>query len=120
MHAIWFFPCEQNLSGRSRVHREHGADGDGVTKTRHAFGSSNAHALVALAAVQLSAFASRVTQGVQRGVGGSEKFVLASCGREFSNACAENEAAVHIASHQTVMLQCACESVSGRTSKSRR
>ena len=113
MHAIGFLPCEQNLCRRTGVHREHGADRDGVAEAGHPLCCGNAHSLIALPSVQLCALAGCVAQCVQDRCGRNEQLVFACCRREFGDAAAEHESAVEVTRDKSVMFERAGESMGG-------
>jgi hypothetical protein len=117
MHAIWFFPCKQNLRRRTCVHCEHCSDWNCVAKSGHAFGGCNAHTLITLTTVKLRAFAGGIAQCVEGRGSGRKKFVFASCCCKFGDASTKNEAAIHVTSDEAVVFESAGQSMGGRASE---
>ena len=113
VHALGVLPGEQHLGGRAGAHRELGADGDGVAQAGGALGGGDAHAVVALAAPQLRRLAGDVAQPGEHGAGGGEQAVLAGGGRQLGQPGAEDEAALHVAGDEPVVLEGDGEPVRG-------
>ena len=88
------------------------ADGDGVAQAGRALGGGDAHAELALAAPQLGGLAGDVAQPGEHGAGRGEQPVLAGGGGELGEPGAEHEASLHVARHQTVVLERDREAVS--------
>ena len=105
MHALGVLPREQHLGGGAGAHGELGADRDRVAQPRGALGGGDAHAVLALAAPELRGLAGDVAQAGEHGAGGGEQAVLAGGGGELGQARAEDEAALHVAGHQAVVLE---------------
>ena len=81
---------------RRREHRHGGAHGDGVAQADGALGVGDAHAHVALAAVELGRLVCLVAQGGEHRARGGEQVVLAGGGGELVEARAQDETALRV------------------------
>ena len=118
MHALGVLPGEQHLRRRASPHRQLGTDRDGVAEPRWPLGRSHAYAVFALAAPQLSRLASDVTQACEHGAGGGKEAVLTGRRRELGQPRPEDEAALHVARHEAVVLKGDGEAVSSGSGES--
>ncbi len=115
VHPLGVLPGEQHLGGRAGAHGQLRADRDGVAQPRRALGRGDADAVVALAAPELGGLAGDVAQPRQHRAGGGEQPVLAGGRGELGEPRAEDEAALHVAGHEPVVLEGHREPVGGRT-----
>ena len=76
-------------------------------------GGGDADAVLALAPPQLGGLAGDVAQSGEDRAGGGEQAVLAGCGGELGEPRAEDEAALHVAGDQAVVLEGHREAVGG-------
>lgn len=120
MHPLRVLPGEQYLRCRPGRHGELAADGHGVAQTGWTLGGGHADAVLALAPEELGGFAGDVAQPGQHRTGGSQQPVLTGRGGQLAQAGAEHEPALHVASHQPVVLERDGEPVSRRPGQSRR
>ena len=120
VHALGVLPGQQHLGGRPGAHRQLGADGDGVAQPGGALGGRHAHAVVALAAPELGGLAGDVAQPGEHGAGGGEEAVLAGGCRELGEPRAEDEAALHVAGDEAVVLERHRETVCRGSGQARR
>ena len=95
------------------AHGQLRADGDGVAQAAGPLGGRDAHAVLALAAPQLGRLAGDVAQPGQHGAGGGQQPVLAGGGRQLGQARAQDEAALHVARDEAVVLEGDREPVRG-------
>ena len=114
MHPLGVLPGEQDLRGGAGPHGQLGADGDGVAQAGRALGGGDADAELALAAPELGGLAGDVAQPGEHGAGRGEQPVLAGGGGELGEPGAEHEASLHVARHQTVVLERDREAVGRR------
>jgi hypothetical protein len=115
VHALGVLPGQQDLGGRAGAHRQLGPDRDGVAQAAGALGRGDADAVLALAAPELGGLAGDVAQSRQHGAGGGEQAVLTRGGGELGETRAEHEPALHVACHQSVVLECHGEPVRSRS-----
>ena len=110
VQTIGFLPGEQDLCCRAGLHRERRTKGDAVTQsTRDSFGGGNADPFVALASVQLRAFAGGVPQCDENGRCGGQELVLTRGAGQLGQPRTEDESPVDVSRHQAVELQRGCE-----------
>ena len=112
-NAVLVFPGQQHLGGGTSLHGQLGAHRDGFVHAGGACRGRNAHAPVALAAVQLGGLVSFEAELLQDRVGHSDELVSNGCGCEFGQAGAEHEASLHVAGYEAVVCQCHGEAVRG-------
>ena len=105
VHPLRVLPGQQDLGGRAGAHGQLRADGDRVAQARRALGGGDAHPVLALAAPQLRGLAGDVAEAGQHGAGRGEQPVLAGGGGQLGETRAEDEAALHVAGDQSVVLQ---------------
>ena len=117
MQTVGILPSQKNLGGGTGFHRQHGTHGNGITQAGGAFHSGDAHALIALAAVNLRRLASTIEQGLQDRAGGGQQTILACCGGKFGETGAEYESAMLVAQYETVAFQCNSQTMCGRSSE---
>lgn len=113
MEPVGLLPGEQHLGGRAGEHGQGGADRDRVAQTHRALGGGDADAVVALAPEQLRALGGVVAQGVEHGARRGQEPVLPGRAGQLGEAGSENEAALHVAGHEAVVLQGDREAVRG-------
>ena len=117
VQTVGILPSQKNLGGGTGFHRQHGTHGNGITQAGGAFHSGDAHALIALAAVNLRRLASAIEQGLQDRAGGGQQTILACCGGKFGETGAEYESAMLVAQYETVAFQCNSQTMCGRSSE---
>lgn len=115
MQPLGILPGEQNLRGRPGLHRQHRAHGNRIAQAAGAFHRGDAHALIALTAVDLRGFAGPVKQCLQNRPRRGQQTILARCGGKLGETRAKHESSVLIAQHEAVALQRDRQTVGGRS-----
>ena len=105
MDPLGVLPGEQHLRGRAGSHGQLRPDRDRVAQPGRPLGGGDADAVVALAAPQLRRLAGDVPQPGEHRPGGGEQPVLAGGRRELGQARPQDEAALEVARHQSVVLE---------------
>ncbi len=113
MHALGVLPGEQDLRRRAGAHGQLGTDRDGVAQTRGALRGCDAHAELSLASPQLCRLPGDVAEPGEDGTGCSEQTVLPGGSGELGETRSEDETALYVTGHQTMVLQGYRDPVSG-------
>ncbi len=95
-------------------HRQLRPHGDRVAQPRRTLGRRDADPVLTLAPPQLGGLAGDVPQPCQDGPGRGEQAVLAGSGAELGEPGTEDEAALHVAGDEPVVLEGDREPVGGR------
>jgi 3-isopropylmalate/(R)-2-methylmalate dehydratase large subunit len=120
LHAIGLLPGQQHLSCRAGAHGQLGADGDAVAQSRHALRCGHTHPVVALPPEHLSRFPGNVAEPGQHRPGRRQQPVFASSRRQLPKPRAEDESALQIPAHQTMMLEGDSKAMRGRSGQAGR
>ena len=115
LHAVRFLPGQQDLSRRARAHGQLGADRHTVTQSRHALRCGDTHPVVALPPEHLCRFPGNVSEPGQHRSRRRQQPVLASGRRQLPKPRAEDESALQIPAHQTMMLEGDSKAMRGRS-----
>ena len=120
MQTFGILPSQQNLGCGTGLHRQHRTNRNGIAQTGRALHSGNAHAHIALTAVNLRGFAGTIQQRLQNRRGCGQQTILAgSCG-QFRKTRSKNETTMLITQHKTVTFQRNRQSMRGRSGQARR
>ena len=111
VQPLGLLPGHQDLRGGARLHRERGADRDGVPQSGQPLRRRHAYPHVALPAVELGALARHVAQVGEYRSRRGQQAVLAGRRGELREPRTEDEPALHVPRHHPVVFQSHGEAV---------
>lgn len=117
--ALWVFPGEEYLSGRTSGHRQDRTNRHGVAQTCQPFRGRDADPPFPLSSVDLGTFVRRVSQLVQDGPGAGNQPILARRPCQLRKTWAQHITARDVSTHQSVMLQRRGQAMNGGSGQSR-